>query len=179
MRDDFATEVARAGDDDDLRAIVREVCELTGMGFAAVACVTQDRWITCQVADRVAFGLDPGDELEVQTTICDELRQCGNAIVIDEVRADPAWRTHHTPALYGFESYASFPVTLADGTFFGTLCAIDSAPRTLTAPATMDHLRRLATRAGEILSARMQSSLKGRLTGTAPGEACARRPAGR
>jgi GAF domain-containing protein len=50
-------------------------------------------------------------------------------VFIDHVGANPEWRTHHTPALYGFESYVSVPVLLADGSFFGTLCALDPGAR--------------------------------------------------
>jgi GAF domain-containing protein len=105
------------------------VCALTGMGFAAVARVTADRWVVCQLLDRIEFGLKPGDELQIKTTICSEIRESGQCVFIDEVSADPEWRKHHTPAMYGFESYISIPIVLEDGSFFGTLCAIDPAPR--------------------------------------------------
>jgi hypothetical protein len=38
------------------------------MGFAAVARVTEDRWVACSVLDEIDFGLKPGDELRVETT---------------------------------------------------------------------------------------------------------------
>lgn len=107
--------------------MLEEVCRITGMGFAAVAHVTSERWVACQVLDRIEFGLDPGDELAIKTTICDEIRASGQAVFIDEVAADPHWRTHSVPALYGFKSYISVPIILEDGSFFGTLCAIDPA----------------------------------------------------
>ncbi|NYT42765.1 GAF domain-containing protein [Sphingomonas sp. R-74633] len=114
----------------EVEAILADVCALTGMGFAAVARVTADRWIACQLLDKIEFGLHPGDELQIKTTICDEIRASGHGVYIDDVDADPAWRTHHTPALYGFKSYISFPIIRGDGSFFGTLCAIDPASRT-------------------------------------------------
>ncbi|RYE02230.1 MAG: GAF domain-containing protein [Sphingomonadales bacterium] len=110
--------------------MLADVCALTGMGFAAVARVTADRWVACQLLDRIEFGLKPGDELKIKTTICDEIRASGQCVFIDEVSADPSWRTHHTPAMYGFESYISIPIILEGGRFFGTLCAIDPVPRT-------------------------------------------------
>lgn len=113
----------------EVEAILARVCEMTGMGFAAVARVTTDRWIACQLLDKIEFGLKPGDELKIKTTICDEIRASGVGVFIDHVGADPKWRTHHTPAMYGFQSYISIPITLANGSFFGTLCAIDPNPR--------------------------------------------------
>lgn len=36
------------------------VCRTTGMGFAAVARVTKERWIACSLLDQISFGLAPG-----------------------------------------------------------------------------------------------------------------------
>jgi signal transduction histidine kinase len=101
------------------------------MGFAAVARVTEDRWIACGVRDEIAFGLKPGGELKIETTICNEIRQHREAVVIDSVADDPLYAHHHTPALYGLQSYISMPIMLPDGSFFGTLCAIDRVARKL------------------------------------------------
>jgi signal transduction histidine kinase len=107
------------------------VCRTTGMGFAAVARVTTDRWIACSVRDEINFGLKPGGELRIETTICNEIRQSGNVVIIDNVASDALYRDHHTPRIYGFQSYISVPVVLKSGEFFGTLCAIDPAPARL------------------------------------------------
>jgi signal transduction histidine kinase len=115
-------------------AILDIVCQTTGMGFAAVARVTEDRWIACGVRDDIAFGLQPGGELKVETTICHEIRQSGAAVIIDHVAEDQLYRDHPTPAMYGFQSYISVPITLPDGRFFGTLCAIDPRPARLKTP---------------------------------------------
>jgi GAF domain-containing protein len=154
MKDAFAIEVAAEGDDAEISSILDEVCRLTGMGFAAVARVTEERWIAAQVLDKIEFGLHPGEELEIKKTICDEIRQCGQAIVIDHIGADPEWRTHPVPMLYGFESYASLPLFLADGSFYGTLCAIDPGPRSLSTPDTIAALKAFAERVAAILSAK-------------------------
>lgn len=130
MIDEFS--VGRAvdhGSDAGIQALLTRVCELTGMGFAAVAYVTESRWIAWQVEDRVAFGLKPGDELEIKKTICDDIRSSGRPIAIDDTDADPDWWNHPVPILYGFHSYVSLPIVI-DGEFFGTLCALDDAPRT-------------------------------------------------
>lgn len=59
------------------------------------------------------------------------------------------------PILYGFESYASFPIFLKDGTLFGTLCAIDPEPRALTAHDTIALLESFAKRVATILSSKV------------------------
>lgn len=121
-------------DIDDVAAIevVPQILEVlhqtTGMGFCAVARVTPERWIACAVHDTIEFGLEPGGELQVETTICHEIRQSLEPVVIDSVAVDPHWSTHHTPLQYGFQSYISVPIILSNGSFFGTLCAIDPRP---------------------------------------------------
>ena len=128
MKDQFAAEVAQEGDDPEIAAILLEVCHASHMGFVAVARVTEEQ------VDRGAgpstgssSWMTPGEELDVKKTICDDIRECGQAIIIDRIADDPEWRTHPVPALYGFESYASIPNFLADGSFYmGTLARIRS-----------------------------------------------------
>jgi signal transduction histidine kinase len=124
--------------------ILQVLCRSTGMGFSAVARVTDDRWIACAVRDEINFGLQPGGELKIETTICNEIRQSGQLVVIDHVAEDAAFRDHHTPRLYGFESYISVPIRLPDGEFFGTLCAIDPRPARLKNTETIDMFKLFA-----------------------------------
>ncbi len=106
------------------------------MGFAAVARVTDGRWIACGVRDDIGFGLKPGAELQVETTICQEVRRTNEAVVIEQVASDPVYCGHPTPAMYGFQSYVSVPIKHSDGRFFGTLCAIDPRPAKVDTPET-------------------------------------------
>jgi len=143
---------------DVVPTILETVCLATGMGFAAIARVTEERWIACSVRDTINFGLKPGGELKLETTICHEIRQSGDPVIISDAPNDPLFGAHHTPAMYGFSSYISFPIFLPDGVFFGTLCAIDPQPRDLGKPEiqgmfkmfakligfTLDQARRLA-----------------------------------
>ncbi|BAT59526.1 bacteriophytochrome [Variibacter gotjawalensis] len=118
--------------------ILKVVCGIAGVGFAAVARVTPDRWICLAVNDEINFGLAPGGELKVETTICHEIRQSRELVVIDDVDNDPTYCDHPTPAMYGFKSYISVPIFLTDGEFFGTLCAIHPKPASLSRPAVVD-----------------------------------------
>jgi len=152
MADSLVEEAVAQGDDDAIRAILAEVCALTQMGFAAVARVTEHRWIACQVLDRIEFGLDPGDELKIHETICDEIRQSGQGVIIDEVGADPEWQRHPVPIIYGFESYVSIPIVLDDGSFYGTLCAIDPEPRKVNVVETVELLKGFAEQVARIIS---------------------------
>ncbi len=140
ISDDVAT-ITRI---DAVPTILEVVCRTTGMGFAAVARVTEDRWVACAVLDEIAFGLKPGGELKVETTICNEIRACRQPVVIDHVAEDEAYRDHPTPAMYGFQSYISMPIVDPDGGFFGTLCAIDPRPARLKRPEVVQMFRLFA-----------------------------------
>ena len=117
--------------------ILDVVGRLTGMGFVAVARVTSQHWVCCAVRDNIQFGLQPGGELRVETTICNEIRQHGETVVINDVRTDGVFCDHPTPAMYGFRSYISAPIVLAGGEIWGTLCAIDPEPRELNKPEVL------------------------------------------
>lgn len=159
---------------DAVPSILNVVCMTTGMGFAAVARVTEERWIACSVKDNVAFGLKPGGELKLETTICHEIRQHRQAVVIDNVAEDPLYASHHTPAMYGLQSYISIPIVLPNGRFFGTLCAIDPKPNKLNTPAVigmftlfaqmiafhLDALERLERSASELADQQQDTTLR-------------------
>lgn len=113
------------------------ICKSTGMGFAAIARVTEDRWIACSVRDEISFGLVPGGELKIETTICNEIRDNRQAVIIDHVQISEIFADHHTPKMYGFQSYISIPIILRNGDFFGTLCAIDPKPALLNNAKTV------------------------------------------
>lgn len=156
MTHDFQADIESISHIEAVPTILDVVCRVTGMRFAAVARVTEDRWIACSVLDEIDFGLKPGGELRVETTICHQIRECREPVVINHVAEDEAWREHPTPAMYGFQSYISMPIILADGTFFGTLCAIDPRPARLKTPETIGMFRLFA----ELIAKHLDASRK-------------------
>jgi len=121
--------------------ILRVVARTTGMRFTAVARVTDTHWTACAVHDEIDFGLEPGGELVLETTICNEIRQHRAPVIFGQASADPHWAQHHTPKMYGLESYISVPIFRHDGSFFGTLCAIDPKPANLDDPLILETLQ--------------------------------------
>src|SRR5262249_30097257 len=149
---EFQDDIDAVGAIGAVPTILEVVCRTTGMGFAAIARVTSERWIACAVRDEIAFGLVPGGELQVETTSGHEIRHSAEAVVIDCVSESGAWRGHRTPAMYGFESYISVPIVRRDGSVFGTLCAIDPKPARLDNPQVMGMFRLFA----ELLSLQLE-----------------------
>lgn len=132
---DFSSDLQAIGSIDAVPVILSMVKHITGMRFAAVARVTESKWIACAVDDSIDFGLLPGGELVLESTICHEIRQHHQPVIFGHASQHPLFSTHHTPKTYGLESYISIPIIKADGEFFGTLCAIDSVPANLDDPA--------------------------------------------
>jgi signal transduction histidine kinase len=174
MSGDFQTDIEAVAAIDAIPTILNVVCRVTGMGFAAVARVTEQRWVCLAVNDEINFGLQPGGELKVETTICHEVRQGREAVVIDHVAEDEMYCGHPTPQMYGFQSYISMPIFLRDGSFFGTLCAIDPGPAKLKNPGVigmfklfadmiafqLDAGRRVAAAEANLLDARTTAELR-------------------
>ncbi|MCU1759921.1 GAF domain-containing sensor histidine kinase [Pseudomonas sp. 14P_8.1_Bac3] len=141
-----AADIATIGRISAVPAILQVIREMTGLRFTAVARVTEDSWTACAVLDQLDFGLKVGGELDVVTTLCHEIRSAHVSVVIDKASEDPLYSNHHTPRLYKFESYISVPVFRTDGSFFGTICALDPNPAHLKASAiqsTMESFARL------------------------------------
>ena len=142
--DDFLADAAAIGRIPALAAILDVVCQATGMGFAAVARVTEQRWVACSVVNRTDLPVQAGGELRLETTICQEIRQHRQSVIIDDVSLDKVYAHHPTPSLYGFQSYVSIPIVLPDGRFFGTLCAVDPQPHKLNTPEIVGMLELFA-----------------------------------
>lgn len=124
--------------------ILEVVCSATGMGYATVARVTPERWIACAVNDKINFGLGIGGELSVETTLCQQVLESFATIAIDHVDEDPIYHNHHTPKMYGLQSYISVPLILNNGELFGTLCAIDPHPASVNNEKTINMFKLFA-----------------------------------
>jgi hypothetical protein len=134
MHAETAAYLSHIGQIDVLPDLLRMVCDLTGMGFSAVGHMTATEWTACAVHDRMGLGMQPRQQLDVSSTLCCEVQKSRAPVCIDRVSGDPRYCDHPTPLLYGFESYIAVPIVLADGVFFGTLCAADKRPVLVSEP---------------------------------------------
>jgi len=137
VENDLEADLDAVSSIDAVPKILEVVCRSTGLGFAAVARVTEQRWVACAVRDEISLGLRPGGELKIETTLCNEVRHSGRLVVFDDASEETAFSDHPTPKMYGFRSYISVPIRRTDGSFFGTLCALDPGPARVKAPETI------------------------------------------
>ena len=137
-------DVAAVGRLQAVPTLLEVLCEITAMRFAAVARVSENTWTACVVKDDINFGLKPGGQLDLETTLCIESRRSNAPIVIEHASTDPRYCNHHTPKRYKIESYVSVPIVLANGRYFGNLCAIDPAPARVADPKILGVFTRFA-----------------------------------
>lgn len=109
-------------------SILEVICRVSGLGFAAIAWISDDRWVACAVRDEISYGLKVGTELDLHTSIGDRIGSHMQPAVIENVTKDPIFHNHGAPKLYGFQSYISVPIVRSSGELFGTLGAIARGP---------------------------------------------------
>jgi len=88
--------------------------------------------------------MKPGTELELETTICNEVHKSGEPVIIDDVSLDGPVCKHPAPGLYGFQSYISMPIIFSNGSLWGSLFAIDPKPHKLNTPEIVDMFKLFA-----------------------------------
>jgi signal transduction histidine kinase len=157
---DILRDVLTVGRIEAVPMLLRIVSETTGMGFAAVARVTDGSWTACAVYDKIEFNLKPGGQLDVSTTLCKEVRSARNPIVIEHASQDPVYFNHHTPRIYSIESYISVPIVLSDGHYFGNLCAIDPRPAKIAQAGVLSMFTSFAQLIGMQLEAERKRELE-------------------
>jgi signal transduction histidine kinase len=142
--EEIARDVSAVNKIEAVPTLLEVLCDTTGMRFAAVARVTESTWTACVVKDDIGFGLKPGDQLDLESTLCIESKRSNEPIVIEHASVDPRYRGHHTPRIYKIESYVSVPIVLANGRYFGNLFAVDPAPAKVADPRIVSMFTRFA-----------------------------------
>jgi signal transduction histidine kinase len=146
--------------------------QTTGMRFAAIARVTEGRWVACSVLDQIDFGLEPGGELTVETTIRHEIRQGREGVVIDHVAEDEIYRGNPTPArpvrVNGSTGEGAFKLSIVNS---GEPMPPASMPQ-LFHPFTrgLDHSRREGLGLGLFIASEITHAHEGMLTAASSGE---------
>ncbi|MES2356206.1 MAG: GAF domain-containing sensor histidine kinase [Pseudomonadota bacterium] len=156
MKNSIAADVAAIQSISAVPTILQVITETTGLRFSCIARVTDDSWTACAVLDNIGLGLMPGGELELATTLCNEVRNNQAPIIIDDVSNDKQYCNHLTPKMYKFQSYLSFPLYRVNGEYFGTLCALDPLPANLSNSKTLSTMKLFA----ELISLQLEAEAK-------------------
>ncbi|WP_340248657.1 GAF domain-containing sensor histidine kinase [Sulfitobacter pontiacus] len=148
---DFQSDIEMLAASETVGTLLETVMLATDMRFAAVARVTTDRWVACRTVDEVNFGLSEGDEIGIDQTFCQSVRETSEKVMFNDVATDDVYRNHPIAAQFGIVSYASIPIRRSNGSFFGTLCAIDTEPRDVKNPRVVAMLEMFADIIGRSL----------------------------
>ena len=112
--------------------LILEVCSRAiGMRFVGVARAGDERWHASTSPGDPDLRLDPAEALEIGAALRGNSGRRRGLVVIGDLSAGGIRRGHAAPPRHGVGSYVSTPITRPDGTHFGTLCALDPAPRRL------------------------------------------------
>lgn len=114
--------------------------KLSGMRFVAIYHTMETHWIACTVYGELKLRARTENKLEIEEIFCNELRKYPTPTIISSVRAHPSYFEIDPNKKYGFESYISLPIVLLDGSFFGSLCLLDSQARKLDDPPLLEML---------------------------------------
>lgn len=135
--------------------ILQLVTRLTGARFAGIAKFTETEWIVCSAYDPIELGINAGDALELETTLCSEFRRDPQVLFLPQISQDGRFSTRPVVKQYSIESYAGAPVFLPDGRLWGALCALDSRAVLFDDPDLADTLALFARLIGCIFYANL------------------------
>jgi len=122
----------READPQPFRSCLELACAVTGMRVALVGAVTETEWTAEHALDRAGLQITQGLKLDLAKTFCQDVTRNEEAVWFSDYETHAQHRTSSIPPMYGFRSYISVPVTLADGSVYGTLCTLDPEARTVT-----------------------------------------------
>lgn len=148
---DFQIDIERLANSQLVGTILETIMLATQMRFAGVARVTADRWVACRTVDEADFAIAEGDEIEIESTFCRTVRETSEMVIFSDAATDPVYQNHPIATAFGIVSYASVPIFRGDGSFFGTLCAIDTESRDIKSPRSVAMLNMFAELIGQSL----------------------------
>jgi len=135
---DIACAVAAIGRVDAVPTLLKVLCEMTGLRFAAVARVEGRTWTAYAVRDDLWLSVQPGGELSCMARLGFDSRAARLPIIFEQ---DPTARDPRSPSI---KSFISVPIIVGGGRHFGALCALDSNPASLGEPRIVSMFKAFA-----------------------------------
>lgn len=157
MNAPLPTEVVAPRSLDCLPSILKALCSLTGMPFAALAHVHGTQWRACAMIDGLDTGLQVNDVLDVDTTFCQAVQTSHDVLDCPNIEPAALSGENHIGRKFNIRSYFAYPVYWSDGAFFGTLCTMDIKPSAGVGPAAVEAIKAFS----EIIGSTLCHSLAG------------------
>ncbi|WPY96560.1 GAF domain-containing sensor histidine kinase (plasmid) [Limimaricola variabilis] len=133
--------------------ILKTVCAMTGLRFAAIARSTSKGLVICACVDEIGFGLTVGDMIAFGEAPCPGLSNQDLLVAESDGSSPGRDRSGWILAGHRIESYLSVPISCRNGGLFGTLCGFDTEPRRIDTPA----VRETAALFADLISAQLDA----------------------
>ena len=111
-------------------------------------------WIVLQCADR-GYGVEAGTVFSWNDSFCEQMVQSKGPRIAPDSKMFPAYRDAAINREVQINAYVGVPLTRADGSLFGTLCAVDPQRQ----PAEIANEQNLIELLAAMLSALLESEL--------------------
>lgn len=105
-------------------AILSQLQAELGMSLWMITRVEQDDWIVLNVEDQV-YGLKPGTVVQYSRTFCSRMVSQQGPRIAPDIEGVPAYAEVGIREMLPIGAYLGVPLWRADGSLFGTLCAVD------------------------------------------------------
>lgn len=129
------------------------------LGFALwlVTRVEKDQWVIKQARDE-GYGVEVGDAYRFADTYCARMVEGQGPRFAPETSSVPCYAAAGIGTELPIAAYIGVPLLRADGSLYGTLCAIDPAPQ----PPAVGHELPLVELSGRILSSLLEQDAEKR-----------------
>jgi signal transduction histidine kinase len=141
---DISKTVSAIGRLDAVPTLLAVLRDITGMRFAAVTRVRDEAWTVCAVQDGLGLGIEAGAPFVLKTNLALESESTRAPLIVEHASTDARYRTEAGSDVYRIEGYISVPIFVANGRYFGTLCAFDPHPMTIAGLKVLSMFTRFA-----------------------------------
>jgi diguanylate cyclase len=138
------------------RALLALLQRRLGFDLWMVTRTEGDDWIVLQSADRGYYGIHAGSVFRWADTFCSQMVKGNGPRIAPHSELVPAYAAAPIGRAIRINAYVGMPLVRADGSLFGTLCAIHPSPQPASVVAEQDLLEFL----GAMLSTLLQAELK-------------------
>ncbi|MCA1834217.1 MAG: sensor domain-containing diguanylate cyclase [Actinobacteria bacterium] len=144
-------------------AVLTYLRQRVGFSLWVVTRTDGEDWIVLQSRDE-HYGIHPGDVFRWAESLCVRMAEGVGPHVAPRIREVPAYVTAEFARRFPIEAYIGVPLTLEDGSLFGTLCAFDPVPQPADVAVELPTVKMLARLLSSMLSQELHVSEDARRT---------------
>ena len=144
-----------AGFEDAARASLEFLHERLGFALWMVTRVEGDDWIVLNARDE-SYGVAAGDVFRWSDSLCSRMVQGHGPMFVADVNRVAVYKGAQFAQQLEIGAYIGTPICAADGSLFGTLCAIDPEPQSVDAVTEVPLVGLISTLLATVLSSELR-----------------------